>query len=451
MVYTSWQVWHAFVQDDPAFARFGDYPLWVKQQFDPAANRYSRRLSRNPRMPAPWDDWAMWQYSLDFTPVEFTNLHAADPDVSNGGIHVIRGLASLGRPAPHGNGVRFVAHADENGVIRLLTFVGFWLESSLSDLAQSAGAPRDRLPPAISTACDLGDRQFVAFRERSDGHLYEIERQSGAFSIVDVTSLTGTTNPADDPTYVTSGPDRHLVCRGDDDHQYLFSNIANGAWQARDVTAGAGIATASGQATAYVFGGDVHIVGRAGPDGHLVEAWHDGAGWNMVDRTTATVPAATYQPSTYLGTDGFVRVVYRALRGAIHQSDHHATDLDLAQLAGGAPTAAGSPVSIMVGQTPHIIYRRADGFLHEIFWNGAAWAHGQLPCLVRAAAHPAALVITEGGAPVVVVTFRGRDGAMQEVLLRGGAWSCEAIEPVSNEPPAGSGFADGGASTIITA
>ena len=343
-----------------------------------------------------------------------------------------------------------MAHADENGVINLLSSVGFWLESSLSDLAQSGGTARP-LAAGDVTACDLGDRQFVAFRERSDGHLYEIERQNGAFSVVDITSVTGTTNAAGDPTYVTSGSDRHLVCRGDDDHQYLFSNIANRAWQARDVTAGAGIANASGQATAYMFGGDVHVVGRAGADGHLVEAWHDGMAWNVVDRTTAGVPAATYQPSTYLGTDGFVRVVYRAVRGAIHESDHHVTDLDLAQAAGGAPTAAGSPVSVMAGRVPHIIYRRPDGFLHEIFWNGAAWAHGQLPCLERAVADPAALVIIEAGAPVLVVTFRRRDGAMQEVVLRGGAWRCEAIKPVPNEPPADSGAVDGDGGTALDA
>jgi hypothetical protein len=434
MMYTSRQVWHDYVRDDPAFARFGDYPLWVKYQQDPATDRHARRLTHNPPVPAPWNDWAIWQYSLDYTPREFTNLHHADHvtdlDVSNGGIHVLRGLANLGRPAPHGNGVRFVAHADENGVIQLLTFVGFWLESSLSDLAQSGGTARP-LAAGDVTACDLGDRQFVAFRERSDGHLYEIECQNGAFSVADITSMTRTTNAAGDPTYVTSGSDRHLVCRGDDDHQYLFSNIANGAWQARDVTAGAGIANASGQATAYVFGGDVHVVGRAGADGHLVEAWHDGTAWNVVDRTTAGVPAATYQPSTYLGTDGFVRVVYRAVRGVIHESDHHVTDLDLAQAAGGAPTAAGNPVSVMAGQAPHIIYRRPDGFLHEIFWNGAAWAHGQLPCLERAVADPAALVTTEAGAPVLVVTFRRRDGAMQEVALRlGGA----AAEPPYTNP-----------------
>jgi subtilisin family serine protease/GH25 family lysozyme M1 (1,4-beta-N-acetylmuramidase) len=446
MIYTSWQVWRDYVRDDPAFARFRDYPLWVKYQQDPATGRYARRLTLNPRLPAPWNDWAIWQYSLDYTPSEFTNLHhadrATDLDISNGGIHVLRGLANLGRPAPHGSGIHFVAHSDENGVIRLLTFVGIWLESSLSDLAQSGGTAKP-LAAGDVTACDLGDRQFAAFRERSDGHLCEIQRQNGTFSVVDITSVTGTTNAAGDPTYVTSGSDRHLVCRGDDNHQYLFSNIANGGWQARDVTAGAGIATASGQATAYVFGGDVHVVSRAGTDGHLIEAWHDGKAWNVVDRTAAGVPAATYQPSTYLGTDGFVRVVYRAVRGSIHESDHHVTDLDLAQAAGGAPTAAGSPVCVMAGQVPHIIYRRPDGFLHEIFWNGAAWAHGPLPCLERAAADPAALVTTEAGAPVLVVTFRRRDGAMEEVALRGGTWRCEAIEPVPNEPPADSDAADG--------
>ena len=101
MMYTSRQVWHDYVRDDPAFARFGDYPLWVKYQQDPAADRYARRLTLNPRLPAPWKDWAIWQYSLDYTPSSLKKLNKADPitdlDVSNGGIHVLRGLANLGR------------------------------------------------------------------------------------------------------------------------------------------------------------------------------------------------------------------------------------------------------------------------------------------------------------------------------------------------------------------
>jgi hypothetical protein len=77
--------------------------------------------------------------------------------------------------------------------------------------------------------------------------------------------------------------------------------------------------------------------------------------------------------------------------------------------------------------------------LHEIFWNGSAWTHAPLPCAERAAADPAATVVTEGGAPIAIVTFRRRDGAMHEAVLRGGVWSCQPIEPVPNEPPPDSG------------
>ena len=62
MIYTSRRVWQTHVHDDPAFARFGDYPLWTADYMahPPVianAQRYATRLARDPLIPAPWSTW----------------------------------------------------------------------------------------------------------------------------------------------------------------------------------------------------------------------------------------------------------------------------------------------------------------------------------------------------------------------------------------------------------
>lgn len=448
MIYTSRRIWHEYIQDDPAFARFGDYPLWVVNWFGPDGNpgaRYNNRMTRQPNLPAPWSDWAVWQYSGDETPPQYANLYAAnkamDVDMSKGGIHVLRGLADLGRPAPHGAGVRFIAYADEAGVIKVLTNIGFWLETNLSDqLSSGAGGGSHPAAAGDVAACEVGNSQYVAFRERADGHLYEIERGANGYSLSDLTAAAGAA-PASDPQYLVDGNDRYIVYWGTDDHQYLLDRTT-GAWQSADLTAGAGMADASGNAFGFVANGNLHVVARAGHDGHLLEATRAGGAWQSSDLTAAGgagTPAATYQPSVYIDGNGARHVVYRALRGAIHEIDGNGADVDLSQSAGGAPTCAGNPAAFVFNGNAHVVYRRVDGQIHEIFWDGDAWKHAQLPCAEPAAADPAALVGTDAAAAAAFVVFRGQDAVFREVKLDATGWTCGAVEPVDNPPPVDDG------------
>ena len=202
--------------------------------------------------------------------------------------------------------------------------------------------------------------QYVAFRGRDDGHVYELARDlsGGAGGQITVTDVTGPAVAVSDPAYLVDGSTAALVYWGVDDHQYLAVN-ADGAWQrALDVNNGTGAAAASGNAALYASGGDVHVVGRAGDAGHLADAtlkgaWQSGSAWSRAadDATAAAgAPAATYQPATYTDADGSVHIVFRALRGEIHQIDDGAD---------GRPALAASGRRADVrGQSGRVLPRR---------------------------------------------------------------------------------------------
>jgi N-acetylmuramoyl-L-alanine amidase/GH25 family lysozyme M1 (1,4-beta-N-acetylmuramidase) len=445
MIYTSRRIWLTHLHDDPAFARFGDYPLWTADYMAhppaiAAADRYATRLTRDPLLPAPWSDWMIWQYAGDFTPTgddETPHLRdrdrKMDMDVVNGGIHVLRGLADLGRPAPHGDTPRFVAYAEEDGEIKVLAFLGFWIETSLTELARDPDAAHGPRAAGDVAACQIGNREYVAFRGRDDGHVYELARElGGGDGTATVTDVTGAAVAVNDPTYLVDGANRALVYWAVDDHQYLAVTV-DGAWQRPlDVQDGTGMDVASGAATLYAAGGDVHVVGRAGRDGRLQDAslrnaWLSTSTWSgqAADRTSAAgAPPATYQPSTYADPDGRRHLVFRALRGEIHDIDDRDTDVSLSQQA-GAPTCAGNPAAFVLAGVAHVVYRRPDGALHEIHGDGGGgWADRPLPC-PQAAADPAVTVGSDGA----FVVFRGRDGLFHEARLQADTWSCEAIAP----------------------
>jgi N-acetylmuramoyl-L-alanine amidase len=459
MIYTSRRIWRTHLHDDAAFARFGDYPLWTADYMAhppviPNAQHYGNRLQRDPLVPAPWgDNWTIWQYSGDFTPRgddETPHLHRADlkidMNVLNGGIHVLRGLVDLGRPAPHGDAVRFVAYTEDDGTIKVLTYLGYWLDANLTEMAKEPDAAQGPLAAGDVVACEVGGHQFYAFRGRSDAHLYELERNGSEFTLRDLTRDVVNagldhdpvySHPAADPSYLVEGIERRLVYRGENDHQYLL-RTNGGTWQTPvlDVTGNTAADPASGNAALYAAGGDVHVAGRAGGDGHLM----DEVAASKSDLTQdSAAPPATYQPAVYAAADGTTRIVYRALRGEVHQIDPaQSHDEPLSRLAaGGAPTCAGNPAVFVLGGVPHVVYRRPDGRVHEIAGDGAGgWTQGPLPCDDRAAADPAAYTATDAGQPAGIVVFRNRDGNFVEAKLTAAGWTCAPIQPAENPPPA---------------
>jgi N-acetylmuramoyl-L-alanine amidase/GH25 family lysozyme M1 (1,4-beta-N-acetylmuramidase) len=455
MIYTGKSLWdehidgpiHDNAEDPHTFDRFGDYPLWVIRIYWKTGNKrnWDDRLTKNidEDLPSPWKDWEIWQYDGSLSGEETTTrffthftdpaARKLDPDVSWGNIHRLRGLADVGTPAYYGDDVRVLAYADENGRITALQNLGFWQEASITDLSGGLLAAGDVV------ACDVGKRSFVAFRNRADDHIVELAADPGApeGTPISPTDVTGTTIAVGDPVYVVSGENRALVYWGFDDHLYVAVNIG-GTWQPTlDVNNGAGINDiASGNASLFISDGDLHVVGRMGRGGHLVVAtlrgaFQPGSQWDRapVDITArAGAPPATYRPTTYVGADGGTRIVYRALRGHVHQIDSAMQDTDLS-LKTGAMTCAGNPAAFVLDGRPHVVFRQPDGILREIVGDGAdGFTTGLLPC-AEAAADPTVSVGTDGGEPAAFVAFRGRDGGFNQALFKAGAWSCRPVEP----------------------
>ncbi|HEX3455975.1 MAG TPA: N-acetylmuramoyl-L-alanine amidase [Gaiellaceae bacterium] len=447
MIYSQQSVWHDYIEDvdpavkdDAAFAYLSDYPLWVIDITEPVeANRYQSRSGSPANLPKPWhdahDSWAIWQYSNDFTPTEFTRLQAidakSDMDVTNGGVHVLRGLADLGRPAPYGSGDRFVAYAQQDGEVAVRSLRGgSWVDEGLRQFA--AGDV---------TACWAAGKEYIAYTSRTDGNLYELER--GSADGPQNLTLTGA-RPLGHFAYVDGGDgtDRLIAYWGEDDHVHLLAN-RSGTWQLPmpDFTDGPGVPTPSGTPIVYVSGGAVHVVARttdADRVGHLWDAWYDGNQWQKRDLTSVSgAPASTYRHTSYTDLAGNTCFVFRAapqpranataLRGQIHRITSDLHDENLSELS-GAPTCAGSPDVFVLEGELHVVYRRPDGNLHEIYQAGGNWHQLDLACRMQAAADPAVFVDPFGGrrTAVVYAVYRGRDGTFYESKLEADTWTCSA-------------------------
>ena len=70
----------------------------------------------------------------------------------------------------------------------------------------------------------------------------------------------------------------------------------------------------------------------------------------------------------YRGADGHLHELYWESAGGWHRND-------LTNASGGAPAVAGDPAGYVLGDTQHVIYRGDDGHLHELYWESAGGWH----------------------------------------------------------------------------
>jgi GH25 family lysozyme M1 (1,4-beta-N-acetylmuramidase) len=465
LIYTSASAWQSHVngkRDFRAvdFARFGEYPLWVKAYFggrfvdgidldnekhkDAAYQRaaakradaqYNVRGTLRPPLPVSWSNWELFQYS-PFTPGVLLNHHPfteseIDFNVSRRGLHGLRGLADLGRTAPHvvGN-LSYIAYAEADGGLLLLELLaGRWHDSDV--LVSAPGAPPASGDPA---AIGLGNEQIIAYRAR-DSHVFILarRREDAAWNVSNVAS-----GAVDDPCIAVTSNDVHVVFRDQNDRQAHLVRTA-GKWQADDLATASGAPAASGSAIAYQHANDLHIVSRAGTDGHLVElcrasgiARHDDITATAHDADGRSPPPATYRPTTFARPNEAARIVFRARRGAIWLVERDtlraqnlaAAAVNAASGVAGAPRAAGSPTAI-ASDTARVFYRAVDGTIIEISDNRTTVAWREV--CTGAAADPMAFVDAEGPK----VTFRAEDGSIQVARLANGAWICESATTIT--------------------
>src|SRR5678815_4473038 len=94
------------------------------------------------------------------------------------------------------------------------------------------------------------------------------------------------------------------------------------------------IRDSTGDVSGYILGNTQHIVFR-GTDGHVHELYNNGSFWNNNDLTA--------------GGSGLP-----------------------------ADDASGDPAGYTVGNTQHIVFRSADGHVHELYNNGVFWNNNDL-------------------------------------------------------------------------
>jgi GH25 family lysozyme M1 (1,4-beta-N-acetylmuramidase) len=401
---------------------------------------YARRAAINPpanSIPGPWRDWALFQY-LPYTPGAmrahgFATDYKVDFNVTRGGVYFLRGLADLGRTAPHfvGN-VPCIAHTEPDGTIHVLEqVVGTWIDQNVArDMPLAPGVV---LPPAAGdpSAAAIGNEQAIAYRS-AGGVVHVLTRNVAGDSRWRLTTLSGRVAAFADPFLFVFQNDLHLVY-WDDSNAHIHLTRTNGVWRAEsfaDRPGGAGTtSTISGSATAYVHQNALHVISRSRDAGHLFD-FVAPAGAAPQDLTAAshapngqTAPAATYRPATYARAGQAPRIVFRALRGHIWEIERDTLIARDLSAAAGAATAAGSPSAVVVA-TPHIFYRDVAGAVREIFDDAGVWRTRPVCPGAVAASDPTAFVDQAGRA---AVTFRSVNGPIRLVRFVNGRWTCDDV------------------------
>jgi len=244
---------------------------------------------------------------------------------------------------------------------------------------------------------------------------------------------------------------------------YNKEGTTNG-WQRRDLTAEANAPKAAGNPTAYVMDRDntQHVVYR-GKDGQINELFWSGkqAKWqhaNLSEQTKA--PKAASDPcGYYLGERKTQHVVYRAENGNICElyfapdGDNRGWHVKDLSAEANAPKAAGNPSGFAVpekltrllknGGTQHVVYRGADGQLHELFLslNQNKWMHANLTEGTKAAkavGDPCGSYRKDDNTQHVI--YRTTDGNIGEVSLNfdsdDKAWHFKDLSADCNAPKA---------------
>jgi GH25 family lysozyme M1 (1,4-beta-N-acetylmuramidase) len=412
--------------------------MWVDMAWAGGERLYRSRLTANPpaaAIPAPWrSNWFLFQYT-QYTPSSmrrhgFTRDYKVDFNVTNGGIHVLRGGADLGHTAPHRVGnLNCIVYAEPDGRVHLLEYLsGRWVDDIANNISANISGT---LPLAFGdpAAVGLGNEQVIAYRS-VDGRVHaltrNIARPNASWQVVDITGISGI-DAFGDPCVLVFQNAIHLVYWGENDTQVHVSCV-NGRWQAEsfvDQAAGNAPSRISGSAASYVHQNAFHVVSRSRDAGHLFDFTAPNAAPQDLtaashDANGHSPPAATYRPATYTRRGQAPRIVFRALRGHIWQIERdtlNATDLSA---AANAPNAAGSPTAV-AADTVHILYHGIDGRINEIFDDGGAWRTRQV-CSAAAASDPTAY-IADGASPAAA--FRKLNGGIHIARFVNGAWTCE--------------------------
>jgi len=293
--------------------------------------------------------------------------------------------ASAGAPMAAGNPFAYVDRnrnteillfRDADGTVRSL----YWSTGAVGhdDLSGTAGAPRAAGDP-VGYYMPATDTHHVIYRT-GDGHLHELNWR-GLATVGYGGNLTGAISAPTalaDPTAFANAAGVNIVVYRSADGRILSLYWADGPTGLDDLSGVAGTPPAAGEPVAYYTAhNDTHQVAYRAGDGHVYELYWSGvaavAGWDLT--SLAGAPAAVDDPSAYYSAGTNTKhVIYRSADGRLHEiwwalGGGTPAHVDLTAFA-GAPPAAGRPAAFTVerSKSQHVAYRGTDNHIYEVVW-----------------------------------------------------------------------------------
>jgi hypothetical protein len=329
--------------------------------------------------------------------------------------------AAAGRPTAvviPGLGVHNIAYRDTSGRLQEL-----WRDSAggtgTGNLTGNAGAPTAIGDP-FAYVHHPTNTEILLYRA-SGGAVHSLSWSTGAVGHDNLSGFAGAPPAAGDPVgyHMPVSDTHHVIYRTSNGHlQELwwvgFAPVQYGG----DLTAAAGAPNAVGNPCAYAVGG-TNLVFYRGTDNRIHSLyWDTGAvGHDNLSGFAGTPNAASEPFAYYTAFDNVNQVVYVGTNGHIYelywQGANAVAGWDLSAPS-GAPPATG-PLTAYYNPAEHIkhvIYRSADGRLHEIYWTpgGGVPAHGDLTTFAGAplaASPPVGFVTTDPNIQHVVYRTTG--------------------------------------------
>jgi hypothetical protein len=226
--------------------------------------------------------------------------------------------------------------------------------------------------------------------------------------------------------FAASSDTHHVIYRAGNDLHELFWSGAETVAYGGNLTAAASASKALGDPAAFVNGAGVNIVAYRSEHGEILSLY-----WSVGEirveslSNVAGTPTASGDPvGYYIESTDTHQVVYVAEGGDLFEiswkGDLAAIGWNLSQAA-GAPPASGTPAAYfsLASNTKHVVYRSADGRLHELRWvpgsttptyTDLTAAYG----LDSAMARPAAFAVEALGTHHM--TFLGTQGRIYELV-----------------------------------
>jgi hypothetical protein len=271
------------------------------------------------------------------------------------------------------------------------------------------------------------DGTAVALYRGTDGHVHSIYWSPRGVGRDALSATAGAPRAAGIPTgYVGTDGHIHVIYRAGNGHLHELWWAGTNAPGHGDITRGASGPPAAGDPAAYADtrnGGN--IVVYRGVDNQIHSLyWSDGpTGHDNLSGYIGSPLAAGDPIAYYTHHDDAHQVTYRSHDGHLHElwwnGANPVSHWDLSAIS-GAPPAASDPVGHYspATNTKHVYYRSADGHLNEIWWvpGGGVPAHMDLSVYALAplaADKPAAFALAGQGSEHLL--YRGADGQLHEI------------------------------------